>query len=117
MRQAQIGTQCVPIWKRKIKRTHIAQVSNIKALAKLTGQFAGEPLKLLFAIGSAGVALLFVFHNQAAYLPVGLHHGAVDRLHHLLAGSGNQLADLRHQPRAEIRLRFLVFFRHHNQAP
>ena len=41
MRPAQIGTQCVPIWKRKIKLPHIPKISLIKTFSEFFCQFLG----------------------------------------------------------------------------
>lgn len=35
----------------------------------------------------------FVFHNHAAYVPIGLHHGGVDGLSHLGVGGQKQGSD------------------------
>jgi len=81
---AQFGTHCVPNWEAQIKCTHIAKISNVKTFTELLRQSVGKLLQLLLAIGCAAVALLFMFDNQAADLPITLHHGLIDSLPHML---------------------------------
>jgi hypothetical protein len=70
VRPAQFVTQCVIFWEGQIKLTHIPEVALVEALAELEGQLPGEMLQYRPAIGCARPALLFVFHNKAANIPL-----------------------------------------------
>jgi hypothetical protein len=77
----------------QIKLPHIAQVAHIKPGAKLLAQALGQVRQHLFSIGRSLLPALLVFHNHAADVPIGLHHGGIHRLPHLLTGSQQQGAD------------------------
>jgi len=82
VRPRQFKTQCVANWEKLKELTHIAQVADIKPCSKLLAQALGQLWQHLLAIGRSLLPALFVFHNHAADLPIGLHHGGVDGLTH-----------------------------------
>jgi hypothetical protein len=83
----QFKTQCVTNWEMLKEQAHIAQVADIKPRAKFLAQALGQFRQYLLAVGRALLPALLVFHYHTANLPIGLHHGGVDGLPHLGAGS------------------------------
>jgi hypothetical protein len=90
VRPAQFGTQCVPIWKRLEKRTHVAQVAFVKPLAKLLRQGLPQLRQQALAIGGPGLAALLELHDVPADVPTGLHLHHIDLAQHLLACLSDQ---------------------------
>lgn len=78
MRPAQFGTQCVHIWEGQIELPHIPQIAEIKPFPELGGHLFGNILEHLLAI-SGPVIFTAGFKDRLADLPVGSHHGGVDR--------------------------------------
>ena len=61
---------------------HVVEVGAAETLAVNGAQICRELLQQPLAILSGGTAPLLVFHNVAAYVPIGLQQPCVDRLRH-----------------------------------
>ena len=78
MGPTQFGTQCVLNWKCEIEPAHIAQIAYIEPFSKLHRQPLRNVFQHLLAVGGP-VVLPAGLENRLADLPVGRHHGGVDR--------------------------------------
>jgi hypothetical protein len=83
---AQFGTQCVPIWKKCVERSHVPQISLIETFAKFSSKAFSKVSEQAPAISGAGSSSLIEFDDVLPDSPAGLNLHYINGMQDLLAG-------------------------------